>query len=167
MLANRRLGPLLIAAGAVISLVAASCDSSASPNQPTLTAAQALSRVDDYLHQTIKATTGKTAFDKTLSSTDSTSACVAAGTDSASTGQVEAQVGYETSTVSPEPDLTAIKSFWSNQGFSVTANTNNLVAYTKDNYSLYATYNPDRQKLDVTGNSPCVWPNGVAPTTPS
>lgn len=149
-------------AAAVLALaLLVSCGST--PGQQAITAAKAQSQVEDYLHQTITATLKSSAFTRTTSTDNS--GCVATGTDSGFTGQVTAQVGYETATADPE--LGALRTYWTNQGYTVSGGSTYLDAYTKDNYHLSAIYHADQRKLDLSGSSPCVWPNGTSPTPTS
>jgi hypothetical protein len=47
----------------------------------------------------------------------------------------------------------------------VSPSQNNVAAYTKDGYTLYANYDPAVHQLALDANSPCVWPNGTQPPT--
>jgi hypothetical protein len=154
---------LFFIATATISVTLAGCGGSS--DQPTVTAAQALDKVNSYLDQTIKATGGNATFQKTLSTSNYQGGCVGDGVGAGSPGQVEAQVVYTTTTETGNAHLTALRSYWTKQNYSVTTGGNDLDAYTGDNYHLSATYYPDRHELDITGSSFCVWPNGSPPTS--
>ncbi|HEY4459856.1 MAG TPA: hypothetical protein VGN81_36435 [Pseudonocardiaceae bacterium] len=152
-----------VAVVALACALAVACGST--PDQPTITAAKALTQVDNYLHQTLTTAMKSATFTKTTSTDNDTSSCVATGTDSGFTGQVTAQVVYETSTANA--DLGALRTYWTNQGYTVSGGSTYLDAYTKDNYHLSAIYHADQHKLDVAGSSPCVWPTGTSPAPTS
>jgi hypothetical protein len=152
-----------VAVAALAGVLVVGCGGS--PDQPTITAAKALTQVDDYLHQTFTAAMKSATFTRTKSDDNDNSSCVATGTDSGFTGQVTAQVVYETATASP--DLGALRTYWTNQGYTVSGGSTYLDAYTKGNYHLSAIYHADQHKLDVAGSSPCVWPGGTSPTPTS
>lgn len=154
----------IFAALVVIGLVVAGCGQSL--GQPTETAVQAMTSVEGYLRQTIDATMKLARLGKTSSSTD-TGSCVAFNTDSDFTGQVQAQLTYETTVNAAEPELTALRNYWSGQHYSVDEQTNHIDAYLDNGYQLAAAYYPDRHKLDLIGISPCVWANGTSPTSTS
>jgi hypothetical protein len=150
------------AALVAVGLVVAGCGQSL--DQPTETAAHAMTSVAGYLRQAIDATMKSAQFSTTSSSTDSGS-CVAGNTDSDFTGQVQAQLTYETTATSAEPELTALRNYWTGQHYSVDESTNHLITYLDNGYQLAASYYPDRHKLDITGISACVWTNGTSPTS--
>lgn len=154
----------IVAGLVIVGLVVAGCGQSL--DQPTETATHAMSSVEGYLRQTIDATMKWNQF-STASSSINIGSCIAFNSDSDPTGQVQAQLTYETTVTSGEPALTALRDYWSGQDYSVDELPEDVVAYLDYGYQLAANYYPDRRELDLTGISPCVWTNGTSPTPTS
>jgi hypothetical protein len=140
-------------------LLLAGCSSSATPG-PSPTAAQGSARLDSYLTKVL-AIKGPAFSKDPTGTTNDPSACVRFS-NGQPTGQVEAQVKY-TAKIQPTTDVTAFldaaAKAWA--GLLVTRSDNEVSASDTNDYKVAVTYYPAVHELDLTGVSPCLWPNGT------
>jgi hypothetical protein len=135
----------------------------------TITARQAVERMEAYVQQTIRAVPTPLRFSSRQADTDSGPGCVPPFHDSGSTGQISPSLTYAASTTSGDDAeaarvIRAVSAYWRAKNGTITTEKPgflNLNPYG-DEYRLFATYYPAVRRLEIGGAlDDCIWLDGT------
>lgn len=156
---------------AVVILVAG-CTGGEAVNEPTMTQAQALARVEQLIKETVAVITPKPRLDLDRPSLN-VNACLDA-TDGGSEDRVVISRSYYLRGIPREQVgevAKRVKQYWEQQGYyieGVSTNGLNISGHSQpDDFLLSLAPTGDDDVLNIGATSPCVWPNGTPDPSPS
>jgi hypothetical protein len=151
----------------VLTAVLAGCGDS-TPRR-TITGAEAIARLDDYLKSAVAATPASFRLRRITAEATDGGGCSKSRFADVFTGQVEANVVYETKVLSPAVGrhmLSSLVQLWGKQFGDVSSGHAPDFITVKagpGGWGLFSEYiaPPGIQRLRIGGVSPCVWVNGT------